>query len=156
MEQLGESEWRTPWAEGKWTVAELCEHLALMYEVALEELGGRGGAALRVSPRMATALRIVLLPHILFHRSIPVSAKAPREIRPTGRAIPREEMLELLADLSTAFLIELRKAHKHDERKLNHPYFGPIRPLQLLQFSTVHVHHHRRQLKTLLEARVAR
>ena len=154
--RLGESEGQASPAEGKWTVAELLEHLVMTYEMALEELAGRKSATPRVGTLKATALRLILLPHIIFHKSIPVRAKAPREIRPTGARSDCSELLELLSTLAEEVVLEARKAHEQRGRKVNHPYFGPIRPLQLIGFLTAHLHHHHRQLQSLSGSRAHR
>ena len=84
--------WERPLGEGKWSAAEVTEHLALSYEAALRERTGGGAMAPRVSSRRQTVLRWFLLPHMLFHRTMP-RVSAPREVRPAPTGLGREEAL---------------------------------------------------------------
>jgi hypothetical protein len=138
--------WKMPRAPGKWSPAQIAEHLALAYEAMLSEL--RGGPAMkpRAKPWQQTIFRWVVLPHILFHRSIPRAA-SPREMRPAAEAGPdRAPVLHRLAERAGELERELGRARRAGGGYLTHPYFGPVPPLKVLRFAGVHLDHHRKQL----------
>lgn len=142
----GES-WQRPRGEGKWSPAQIVEHLALTYEAALRELEGAGAMQARVGPWQQRILRWFLLPHILYHRHFPLRSRSPREIRPAERpaAEPREA-LERLESLGERFEERLRATWEAGGGAITNPYFGSVPPLRALRFVAVHLEHHRRQL----------
>jgi DinB superfamily len=144
-ERVPASAWQTPRAPGKWSPAQIAEHLALAYEAMLGEL--RGGPAMkpRAKPWQQTVFRWVVLPHVLFHRSIP-RASSPREMRPPETGPDRAAVLHRLAQRADEMERELDRARRAGGGYLTHPYFGPVPPLKLLRFAGVHLDHHRKQL----------
>lgn len=145
-EAVDEARWTHPLAAGKWSPAQVAEHCALVYEALLRELEGGAPMRMRVTPAWRTVLRWVLLPHVLFHRSFPVRAVAPREARPPEGHPERGEVLERLRERGERFERELDAARRGGGGRLTHPYFGTLPPTPALRFAAVHLEHHRRQL----------
>lgn len=143
VERQPSARWRQPVAEQGWTPAQIAEHLALVYEAVLAEMGGGAGMRARVGPAMRTLLRWVMLPHILFHRSFPVRARAPREARPSGAGLEQQAVRERLSGLAERVERALAAA---PAARVSHPYFGRLTPVPALRFCAVHIEHHRRQL----------
>lgn len=144
---LDDEGWTRPWAAGKWTPAEITEHLTLAYEAFLREIRGEGGMKMKVFGLRRRILRWFVLPHILFHRSFPVKAVSPREIRPTGASMQRDQALAgLLAAADDAERAIEAVRHRRDA-VITHPYFGGIDPTRGLKFAAVHVEHHTRQVR---------
>jgi hypothetical protein len=135
--------WLRPRAEGKWSPAEVADHLALVYRVMLAELDGAPAIPRRAGPAATRILRWVVLPHILFHRSIPVRVKAPREVRPRRDLPGPEETACSLAELGSR--LEARLAADGDAR-ITHPYFGSLDAATALRFCAAHMEHHHRQI----------
>jgi hypothetical protein len=135
--------WLRPRAEGKWSPAEVADHLALVYRVMLAELDGAPALPRRAGPAATRVLRWVLLPHILFHRTIPVRVKAPREVRPRRDLRGPDETIRGLQELADR--VEARLAADGDAR-ITHPYFGSLRAATALRFCAAHMEHHRRQI----------
>ena len=147
IESAGERLWAEPRADGAWTPAQLAEHLALTYEVAIREMREGTALRLRTGRAMRTLLRWVLLPHILFHRTLPVRARSPREARPeSATPISRGEIVFRLRERAEEFERAVVRAHETRTGGLTHPYFGWLPPLRALRFVTVHLEHHTRQL----------
>lgn len=144
-EALGEDAWARPRAPGAWSPAQIAEHLALSYEALLRELGGGAGLRPRVTGLRQRLLRWVLLPHVLFHRTLPVRVRAPREIRPSEVPPGRPETLARMRELAARVERELDAARASGAR-VTHPYFGRIPAVPALRFCAVHVEHHHRQL----------
>lgn len=136
-------DWDRSDAEGQWSPAEVTEHLALSYVAARRELEGGVAMSPRVSPFRQTLFRWFLLPHMLYHRSMP-RVRAPRETRP-GRAHRggREQQIERLKALADEVegLLRGRRA-----ARLTHPYFGSISAIETLRLMALHLEHHRRHL----------
>ncbi|HYW07638.1 MAG TPA: DinB family protein [Longimicrobium sp.] len=87
------------------------------------------------------------LPHILFHRSLPLRAPAPRETRPKEARAPRAEALAALRHLGEEFERELDSARRAGSPGITHPYFGRVEPIKALRFVGIHMEHHRRQVE---------
>lgn len=149
---IGPEEWGRARGDGKWSPAQITEHLVLFYEAVLVELEGGAGLRVRVGPAMRRLLRWFLLPHILFHRSIPVRAVAPRELRPSDGPAGADALLERLREVTARFEAAAVSAEATG-RSVNHPYFGPLPIDRGVRFSTVHLEHHRRQLEEIAVAR---
>ena len=145
-ELLRDEAWNAPWAPGKWTRAQVAEHLALSYEVAIREVTGGQAMPTKLPPFRQKLLRIILLPHILFHRSIPLKPRSPREIRPGDAPAPRDELLRRLRDLGERFEREMERAYHSGGGGLTHPYFGKIGAVKGMRFVAVHLEHHTRQV----------
>jgi len=141
-----ESAWNEPRAPGKWSPAEIGEHLVLTYQAVTKELGGEPAMRLKLSAVRRRVLKWFLLPHILFHRSFPLAAVSPRELRPSSGAISQDEIGPKLLDLAARFEQSISHAVTSGRAGVTHPYFGTIPPLRALCFITVHLEHHTRQI----------
>jgi hypothetical protein len=144
---LPDDAWTRPWAEGKWTPAEVTEHVTRGYEVLLGELRDGEPMRLRMASWQRTLSRWIILPHILFHRSFPIRAPAPREVRPGPPRAPRDEALRALREAAEAFAAALSAARGRPGAGLTHPYFGKVEPVRALRFVAIHTEHHRRQIE---------
>ena len=145
-EALREDTWNAPWGPGKWTRAQVAEHLALSYEAAIREIASGEAMAMKLPPLRQKLLRLVLLPHILFHRSIPGRPRSPREIRPGEVTAPRAQVLRRLRELGDRFEHEMERAYRSGGGGLTHPYFGRIGAVKAMRFVAVHLEHHTRQV----------
>jgi hypothetical protein len=145
-EQLRDDAWNAPWAPGKWTRAQVAEHLALTYEIAIRELATGEGLRVRVTGVRQRLLRWILMPHILFHRSLPIRVRAPREVRPPDATAPRAAILRRLRELGVRWEAEMERAIGAGGGGLTHPYFGTIPPVKAIRFMAVHIEHHTRQI----------
>jgi hypothetical protein len=147
-ESFSAQAWDEPWVPGKWTRAQVAEHLALAYEAALREIATGEAMRARVPVWRQKLLRWVLLPHILFHRSFPIRAVSPREIRPAEPTLSQREQLARLRDLGERFERELDASRRKGGGGISHPYFGRVGPVKGMRFMAVHIEHHTRQLAT--------
>jgi Protein of unknown function (DUF1569) len=140
--RVDEEAWERPAGEGKWSPAEITEHLALAYEAALREVRGGGAMAPRVSTPRQKLLRWLLLPHMLYHRTMPRSG-APRETRPAPTGRDRSGAVERLRRLGE----EAESVYAASrEARLTHPYFGPLDRSRTFRLVALHIEHHLRQL----------
>lgn len=118
----------------------MTEHLALAYEALLREVGGGAAMGSRVNRRWQPWLRWFLLPHMLFHRTMP-RVRAPRETRPAQTATTREEGAARLRELAER---AERAFVDHPVARLTHPHLGPLDRVQTLRLAALHLEHHQR------------
>src|SRR5688572_31383601 len=74
--------WLAPHAPGKWSPAEIVEHLNATYDVLTRELEGGTGMKVLTKPWQRLLLRWTIYRKILRKGLFPKGARAPREIRP--------------------------------------------------------------------------
>jgi len=143
---IDESVWLRSISAGKWSPAEIAEHLRLAYEVLLREINEGAGLKIRTNWFVRQYIRLAILPGIFKRRRLPTGAKAPREVRPTKVIEDRSEALRQLLALAEQFEAELSKRRHAKGTHLTHHLFGRLNILQGLRFCAIHVDHHCRQL----------
>ena len=136
--------WNAPLRPGGWSPAQVAEHIVLAYEVFVGQLAGDPPMKRILGPVKQTLIRWFLLPHVLFHRSFPVRAGAPREVRPDGPGIPQDTLEPRLRAASERLDRDIRVTPL---QHIPHPYFGPLPMRRALRFIAVHTEHHQRQLE---------
>ncbi|MEO8503265.1 MAG: DinB family protein [Acidobacteriota bacterium] len=148
LESVPERRWGASLAKGKWTVAQLTEHLALSYEIALDGLTGGPGMK-QVLPWWKTRfLRLTILRRILRGQGFPEGAPAPRELRPGMEPLNRDQGIERLR--ATAAEAESALESAPDSARVPHAYFGLLTAKQILGVQTAHLDHHRTQVEGFL------
>ena len=138
--------WNAPLRPGGWSPAQVAEHIVLAYEVFVGQLAGAPPMKRILGPVKQTLIRWFLLPHVLFHRSFPVRAGAPREVRPDGPGIPQDTLEPRLRAASERLDRDIRVTPL---QHIPHPYFGPLRLRTAFRFVAVHTEHHTKQLRRL-------
>lgn len=140
--------WNKPFAPGKWSPAEVVQHLVLAYEVLLRELGGGGGMALRTRWWQRLLLWYTLRPRLLAGKPFPKGARAPREVRPETTEQTQEDARARFVELSARFAGAMEDAHRDRPRtRLTHAYFGAQPLEEVLRFVAAHLRHHDAQLR---------
>ena len=137
--------WRAPRAPGKWSPAEISEHLALAYDAGLKELRGGPGLAVRTNFWQRLVLRWFVMPKLLAGGALTRPVKAPREIRHpvAGEQVPTLARLERLGETLER---ELEIASARGPVRFTHPYFGALNAVQTLKFCAFHARHHEAQV----------
>jgi hypothetical protein len=143
--------WTRPWSAGKWTPAQITEHLTMTYRVFIGEVNGGPAMKLKLTPFRRRMLKLLMLPHMLFHRTFPRGARAPREVRPPDDApLPaKAEALARMRELGERFEREVVRARAGGWNHVTHPYFGEIDLTRGLRLCAVHIEHHQRQLASI-------
>jgi len=144
--KLPETAWERPMSAGKWTPAQVAEHLRLTYVVLQNELAGGTGLRIRTPWLIRQLLRLRILPRILATGRLPAGARASSEIRPGNGPFPRDQVLDALQ--VAANVAEESVARRWDERGagITHHVFGHVDLPRAMRFLTVHTDHHTRQL----------
>ncbi|MDH4131862.1 MAG: DinB family protein [Gemmatimonadota bacterium] len=145
-ESVPASAWESPLAPGKWSPAQVAEHLRLSYEVINKELSGQPGLRVRTSWWLRLILRLRVLPSILREGRIREGAQAPREIRPGPGPFPRDPLLARLRAVSADAEARLTGRPEQAGAGITHHVFGRLSPARALRFLAVHNGHHTRQL----------
>jgi hypothetical protein len=139
--------WAAPMAEGKWSPAQITEHLILAYEVLLRELEGGPGMQLRTRGWQRLLLRFTLVPRILRGDTFPTGARAPRETRP-GEVVGEQadQIARFRAD-AERFHAAVQEARASNPRQqLTHAYFGASSLEESVLLCARHIQHHHKQL----------
>jgi len=155
-EAIPAADWESPLATGKWSPAQVAEHLRLSYEMLGRELSGQPGLRVRTSWWLRVVLRLRVLPTILKDGRIGEGALAPREIRPGPGPFPRGALLAQLRATATAAEATLVGRLEGAGAGITHHVFGRLSPARALRFLAVHNVHHTRQLATRDAAAAAR
>jgi DinB superfamily len=143
--RLPESAWTRPWKPGKWTPAQTTEHLAMTYQVFIGEVNGGTPMRLKLTPFRRRLLKLLLLPHMLFHRTFPRGAVAPRELRPAEGSADRDAALRRMRELGERFAQEASRVRASRDF-VTHPFFGEIDLTRGMRLCAVHLEHHTRQI----------
>jgi len=138
--------WSEPLAEGKWSPAQVTEHLNRTYQVVLEEIRGGKGIRIRSSWILRQVVRQTVLRSIYRKRQLPKGARAPSEIIPKVVEGTQVELVERFSALAHDFE-EAISANRETGRKLTHHVFGEIELLPGIDFVAIHLEHHHRQLE---------
>lgn len=135
--------WDRPLSEGKWSPAQITDHLIQTYDVILREIAGGKGMKVRTRLWMRLLLRLTFMPRILRGGWFPARAPAPPEIRP-GKTLPsQQDGVALFRQRAQEFDVAVQGK---PEARLTHAYFGALEPADGVLFCARHIEHHSRQI----------
>jgi uncharacterized protein DUF1569 len=139
--------WTTPREQGKWSPAQVVEHLALSYEFNSDVLNGTAGRGL---PRfLRPLLRRLVLDSTLKAGRFTRKGKAPSRFQPSSAAGTQAEGIARFAAKAETFEAQIR-VERPDT--IDHPYFGRIAATDFLKLQAIHTRHHGAQLPALQAA----
>jgi hypothetical protein len=136
--------WNTPREPGKWSSAQVAEHLRLTCEALAAELAGQAGMRVRTKRWQQWLFRLVHLPRILRDGRFPKGVPAVREIRPGDGPFERDRHLAALRAEVEAFLESLPSAPS--DARLTHPFLGSLPLVDAVCFAARHIRHHHDQV----------
>lgn len=139
-------QWNEPPREGKWSPAQIAEHLRLTYATIARELRGDTGFRVRVGRLRQLVLRLTVLRRLRRERAFPPGAPAVREVRPGPGPFERQATLAGLQVEADGFGASLDAGRNLRTIGITHPFFGKLGPFQGLELMTLHTSHHRAQL----------
>ena len=134
-------------ATGRWSIAEILEHLTLAFTAsadALEKVLAHDQLRVRRPSLKQVAGRIVVLNLGYFPK-----VKAPSMTIPSGTIAPAESLAAIRAGLIRVDDVLSRVAAKFGERVpvLNHPFFAGLSVDQWRTLHSRHTLHHMRQIR---------
>ena len=137
--------WSEQPAPGKWSPAELTEHLALTYEAGRGLLQG-SFPSMGVPQFLRPLVRSLFLRPILQHARFPKRSKAPKFLRPIGAHPAREALTARLQAAADSFESYVAAADRSGKSTVNHPWFGRLPLAELAQLQMIHTQHHHQHL----------
>jgi DinB superfamily len=135
--------------EGKWSIAEILEHLALTYsgtKLAFDRCLQSGKPSAR-TPNAADRVRAFVVTRLGY---LPSGGQAPPGTRPKGA--PLDDIPPDLGNkirLMDESIAESERRFGADAKILDHPILGPFTPGEWRRFHFVHGRHHLRQIRRL-------
>ena len=139
--------WVVPREEGKWSPAEIVEHVSLAYDVLLRELAGGPGMAIRTKAWQRLLLKLTMVPGLLRGKPFPKGARSPRETRPALTTTDQAAAISSFRERAARFDAAALEAHRSGRRvRLTHAYFGSASLRHATILCARHVQHHRNQL----------
>ncbi len=138
--RVPDTQWNLAYAEGKWSPAQHVDHVGLSYQMVIDALSGNPPKA-RLGRVRQFVLRTFVLPKILRTNVFREGVPAPREMRPPREPQDRAAVEERLRSRA-AKCIEVVLASNRPGVRVQHPYFGPLRLLDMLRLGTSHARHH--------------
>ena len=146
-ERVSPAVWLSPRAEGKWSPAEIVEHLNTAYTVVLDEIAGGPGMKIRTTWWQRALLYFPIRRRILTGRGFPVGARAPREVRPATAPADQRGAIGMFRELARKFDKAIAAPIESGRRiHITHAYFGRSSALTGMLFTARHIAHHRAQL----------
>jgi len=138
--------WMAEPAPGRWSPAQLTEHLRMTYGGLAGELAGGPGIRVRLKGFRLLVARLYFMPRLLKSGVFPPGVRAPKEVVPANPNPDREAALLGFAEQAGVFerLIEPRLSARSGGN--THPFFGRLTPEQSLRFAEIHTRHHARQI----------
>lgn len=144
VEAVAPEAWDRPLGEGRWSPAQIADHLIRTYDVLLREVRGAAGMRIRARSWMRFVLRLMYLRRILRGGWFPAKAPAPSEIRPAKEDLPDQ------ASAAARFRQRAgefeRAVEERPEARITHAYFGTLKLADGVLFCARHIEHHRAQL----------
>lgn len=136
-------------AEGKWSAAEVLEHLYLTYTSTIKgfEKCLSAGKPLARVPTLMDRTRTTVVVKL---RYMPGGRQAPQYAVPRG--LPPEKVLAEVAEkivAMDAIITEAETKFGKNCRLLDHPIIGPLHACEWRKFHWVHGRHHVKQLERL-------
>ncbi|MCC7034281.1 MAG: DUF1569 domain-containing protein [Acidobacteria bacterium] len=132
--------------DGRWSIAEIVEHLDRTYTGTTKGLhrcldAGAARASARTLRSRALTFWVVTLGRF------PTGIEAPTHVVPKGRVRLSEMLARSRADLEAMdAAIDAAEARFGPGPVLDHPILGPFAPAQWRRFHHVHTRHHQRQI----------
>jgi len=137
--------WATPVAPGKWTPAQIAEHIAISFDIATGALKGESG--IPGMPRLVRPLiRALFFRRILKTKTFPRNAKSPKVFHPSETSAPLTQTLDRLARGSAGLDAAVAALRQSGETTIEHPVFGTIPVEEYLELNAIHTRHHMGQL----------
>lgn len=143
--------------EGKWSAAEVLEHLSLTYEHTVKgadkvlALGRNIGDEPTMMQRMMQMV-------VLDLKHFPRGRKSPERVVPQGKLGGLEAVARIRENLVAMDqrLAECRAQVGTAGKVMNHPVLGPLSNEQWCVFHYVHARHHMKQVRALREMQQAK
>jgi hypothetical protein len=136
--------WSTPRAPGKWTPAQVVEHVARALEASAADIAGQPTRFPTLPRPVRVLVRTLFFRRVLRTGTFPRARTNPAMNPPSGPATPAEGALRLHAAWRTLEQAATRCAERSDE--ITSVMFGRVRLADYVAFQGHHARHHRAQM----------
>lgn len=136
--------WNVPRAPGKWSPAQLTDHVGVTTRVARQAVGGT--ARMGGIPRLFRWIPRALFFDRILVNGFPLRSRGPRVFAPAPEPKPRAELLAQLDAEVTAFEADVHARVWGGKPTFEHSFFGQIAVADYVLFNARHLDHHREQL----------
>lgn len=147
-ESVPADRWTTPRAEGKWSPAEVLEHVSLAYHVMSNELAGGPPMRIKTKAWQRLLLRFTMVPKIMRGDGFPSGARSPKEIKPATANANQREAIDAFKKRAADFDVAVARAQDSGRRvRLTHAYFGAMTLVDSVTLLARHLEHHVKQMR---------
>jgi hypothetical protein len=138
------AKWGAPLAEGKWSPAQIAEHLAITYEYNRKVVSGTAGKG---APKFLQPLaKWFIVTKTLKAGRFTRKGRAPKIFQPTTTPPAAAAVLTRLTAALAGFENDIRSRHPEARHHVAHPFFGTLPTVDYLRLQAIHTRHHRSQL----------
>lgn len=139
--------------EGKWSAAQVLEHLSLTYEHTVRGADKVLAAGKNLGEDPSVMQRMMQMV-VLDMKHFPRGRKSPMMVEPQGKLGGLEAVGRIRENLIAMDqrLAECREKIGTSGKVMNHPVLGPLSNEQWCTFHYVHAKHHMKQVRALREA----
>ena len=138
-------DWTEPSAPGKWSPAQVVEHVALVYELGLKLW--KGTATDPSAPRWLRPLIGMIIRRTVLRTGRFMKSKTAAPFRPQEPPASRDSLVARLEDASRAFERSAEQEVESGRSTFDHPAFGRFGVADYVQFQAYHTKHHQAQLR---------
>lgn len=131
---------------GKWSIAQILEHLLLTYRNTAKGLTRCLEKGSPLATRATAKQRLAAL-FLLTTGYFPSGRKAPERTVPRGMAVENQQAIFEEIGAMAAQLDECERKFGANTRILDHPIIGPLTVAQWRKFHWIHGRHHARQIR---------
>ncbi len=136
--------WNVPRAPGKWSPAQVTDHVGIATRVARDAIAGKAGMGgipgfLRWLPRRLFFDKVLA-------RGFPVKGKGPAAFAPAHEPKPRAELIAQIEREVAGMERDARAAAANGVTTFEHTFFGRLAIADYVMFNALHFDHHREQL----------
>ena len=143
--KVSDSLWNVPRAPGKWSPAQVTDHVGLATKVARDAMGEK--APMGSLPRfLRPILRIFFFDKIIRNGAFPREGKGPPVFKPADQPMPREQLCVRIDTEVAAMESDARAMVKAGKTEFTHGFFGRVAVADYVMFNALHFDHHREQL----------
>ncbi len=140
---MTDTAWGLPPASGKWSPAQVAEHLFLALTAFSNELEQGPPVTPATFAPARPEYRDRILPRILRGGWFPAGAESPPSAVPTGRFPDMASSIRELRTALDSFVAAVAQATSTDaSRHVRHPYFGALSVPELVTVLAEHTNHH--------------
>jgi hypothetical protein len=142
---VASEQWAQPVAPGKWSPAQIADHVAISYEVAVRVIAG--DSKMGSAPRFVRPIvRAVGFNRILRNGAFPEKLKGPQVFAPSTGHPSYEASAARLEKAVASLESQARDMARAGARGFDHPIFGRVSVADYVRFSELHARHHESQL----------